>query len=109
MIIVYLSLALAAVSIIAFIVSAVKTVKLMNGSIAKISKTGASLQDQAEGILKEKDELTRNLSRIQSDITQKKGKLKDAVRQAKQSLLSAQIAFYKAKALVHSAQVKVRR
>jgi len=108
MIIVYLSLALVVASIIAFIVSAAKTVKLMNGSIEKISKTSAKLEDQTEGILNEKDELTRNLSRIQSDITQKKGKIQDAARQAKQSVLSAQVAFYKGKAFVKNTQIKIR-
>lgn len=100
MIIVYLSLALVVISLIAFAVSVMNTLKRMNGSIAKISKTGAKMQDQSEEIVNEQNDLTLNLARIQSDVTQKKGKVQDTVRQAKQSALTVQVALCKGKELL---------
>ncbi|MDF2911226.1 hypothetical protein [Sporolactobacillus laevolacticus] len=100
MIIVYLSLVLVVASIIVFVVSAANTLKLMNGSLAKISKTGAKLRRQSEEIISEKNELTRNFSLIQLDISKNKDKVQETVRQAGQSVLLAQVAFCKGKALL---------
>ncbi|MCL1631077.1 hypothetical protein M3N64_03835 [Sporolactobacillus sp. CPB3-1] len=100
MIIVYLSLTLVAVSLILFAAYSVKNVKLMNHSIARIAKTGADVEKQSAAIMNEKNELTLNISRLQSDFTQKKSKVQDAVRQTRQSALAAQIALRKGKALL---------
>lgn len=102
MVIVYLSLVLIAAAIIFFVISMMKTAHLMNGSLAKISKTGAKLQDQSAKVVKESEALTVNLSRIQSDIMQKKGKVQDTVNQAKQSILSVQVAVCKGKSIYHT-------
>jgi uncharacterized protein YoxC len=100
MVIVYLSLALVVVSLIGFAISVINSLKLMNGTIEKISKTGAKMQHQSEEIINEQNELTLNLTRIQSDITEKKSKVQDTVRQAKQSVLTVQVALCKGKALL---------
>ncbi|MCO7176012.1 hypothetical protein ACFP7A_09665 [Sporolactobacillus kofuensis] len=99
MIIVYLSFVLVVISLVAFAASVRNTLKLMNGSLAKISKTSATMTRQSKKIMHEKDELTRNLTMIQQDMTKKKDTIQETIREVNDSALHAQVAWYKGKAI----------
>ncbi|WP_100487444.1 hypothetical protein [Sporolactobacillus pectinivorans] len=102
MIIVYLSLALVAAAIIGFAISAMRTLKLMNGTMAKVSKIGEKIRRQAEKIAEEKNTLTQNLSEIQLDYIKKKEKVQATSRQVQQAAFLVQKNFYQAKMAIKS-------
>lgn len=107
LIIVYLSLAVIVLAIVAFIVSAFRTLKRLKGSLADFSKTAAKFNKRIEGIIKEKNQLTKNIEDIQQDFYQKKEKLQDAVLQVQGVKISVQEGLYKAKAIFNSEKAKV--
>lgn len=97
MIIVYLSLLLVAAAVVGFFISAARTLKKMNGTLARIAKTGELLRSQTEKIAQEKNELTQNISTIQLDLFKKKKNVQKLSRQIQQTAELAQGNFYKVK------------
>lgn len=97
MIIVYLSLGLVVAAVIGFFFSAAATLKRMNGTMAKVSKTSEKVRRQAEKIGAEKNTLTQNMSSIQLDFVKKKETVRSVSRQVQQVVVLAQENFYKTK------------
>jgi len=104
LIIVYLSLALIVLAIASFVVSAFRTIKMIKGSLVDFSKTAAKIRKRIEGIIKEKNQLTKNIENIQQDFYQKKEKVQDAVLRVQSVKISLQEALYKAKEIFKSAR-----
>ncbi|RYL95634.1 hypothetical protein EWI07_00180 [Sporolactobacillus sp. THM7-4] len=97
MIIVYLSLILVIAAVAGFVLSVRKTAGLMNGSMARIAKTGEKMREQKEKMSQEKNRLTQSFTAIQLDFYKKRERVNELTRGLQKSIHLTQENIYKVK------------
>jgi uncharacterized protein YoxC len=85
MIIVYASLAVIAISIVYFIISAIKTLKEAQPSIDRLNETNSRLQQKANMLKGETDALKVQQQKLQSDFQFKKGVFTSLISSVKET------------------------
>lgn len=90
MILVYLSLVLVVVAVAGFVLSFLRTAKMMARTLEKISVTGAKIRRQSEKMNDEKNLLTQNFSSLQMDFFHKKEKVQNAAKSVQQVVSTVQ-------------------
>lgn len=107
MVIVYLSLALAVLAIIWFIIMAIGELKGLKKTVVKVSKIQEKIRESTEQIVKEKESLDHHIETIQEDVQDKKLAVKTTILEAKGLQVSVIEAVHEGKEQIRSLKQSV--